>query len=118
MSALDDVCAALRGGRFRFADEDQLQEAVATALEPLGVQREVRLGARDRLDHLVDGGVAVEIKVAGPADSVRRQLERYALHDEVEALVLVTTRSRHAAFLPDQVGGKPLQVVYLGASGL
>jgi hypothetical protein len=111
------AAAALRVFRFRFGNEDDLQAGIADALAPLPVEREVRLSPRDRVDHLLPGGVVIEVKVAGPADRVLAQLTRYAAHDRVTGLVLVTTRARHQD-LPADLNGKPVEIVYLGGRSL
>lgn len=103
--------------RFHYADEDQLQAGLAAALRDAGfeVEREVRLDGRSRIDLLVEG-VGIEVKVAGKADAVRRQVDRYLADDRIEGLVLVTTRARH--WLPPKINGKPVRVVSLQAAGL
>lgn len=108
-----DVAAAITLAHFVYRAEDQLQEGIAAALTAAGmpVTREVRLTARDRVD-LLTGRVGVEVKVAGAADAVLRQLQRYATSDRIDELVLVTTRAHHRA-LPTQIGGKPLTVIAL-----
>lgn len=110
------VADAIGGYRYHHADEDGLQAGVAAAITAAGLpaEREVRLSPEDRLDVLT-GGVAVEVKTAGTTDNVLRQLQRYAQHDRITALLLVTTKARHRT-LPDQVGGKPLRVVHLGGA--
>lgn len=94
--AAEAIVAAIRRRRFRYSSEVELQEAIATVLAADGfpVEREVRLDRYSRID-LLTGGVGVEIKVAGRESSVLRQLARYAEHDAIAALVLVTNRSRH-----------------------
>jgi hypothetical protein len=112
-----EAARLLRTFRFRFGCEDDLQAGIADALAPLPVEREVRLSARDRVDHLLPGGVVIEVKVAGSADRVLGQLTRYAAHDRVSGLVLVTTRARHQE-LPAEIDGKPVEIVYLGGRSL
>lgn len=111
-----DVAAALRAHRYQFAHEDGLQAGIgeALAVAQIPYRREVRLSATDRLDVMVQG-VAIEVKVAGATDRVLSQLQRYASHEQVTDLVLVTTRARHRS-LPEQVGGKPLAIVHLGGT--
>lgn len=108
------VRQALEARSFSWTDEADLQAAVEGALRDDGLQfeREVELSARSRVDFLVSRGVAVELKTDGSLTEVTRQLHRYALHDDVSAVVLVTTRMRHRA-VPAKMGGKPCQVVYL-----
>jgi hypothetical protein len=58
------------------------------------------------------GDVGIEIKVAGRAAPVARQLRRYAEHDQVRQLVLVTTRATLRA-VPRELAGKSVLVVWL-----
>lgn len=122
MPIVDEVTGAavadvIRRFRFRYANERELQDAIADALRSRGysVEREARLDTHSRVDLLV-GRVVVEVKVAGAVGAVRRQLDRYAASERVGALVLVTTRARHV--YPDTIGGKPLEVVSLLLGGL
>lgn len=116
MSALEQIDRLIRSHRFRYADEDQLQEGIAAVLEGAGLepQREVRLGDRDRIDLMV-GSIGIEVKVAGSVSSAFEQLQRYAEHEEVDALILVTSRYQR---LPDKAGGKPLSTISLALSNL
>lgn len=114
------VAQAIANLRPRFQDEDELQAKVAAALAPRwDVIRE----------HPVEGGrldvwvpalrVAVEVKIAGSAAEARRQVRRYLALPEVDAVVLVTTRSSHirlGALKPPT--GKFVGVVYLSWGGL
>lgn len=114
---LDEVLAAIRAHRFRFANERQLQVGVAIALEKAGLdpRLEVRLSPEERVD-LVCDVVGIEVKVAGTTRAVLRQLTRYAKYDEIAALVLVTTRAHYG--LPATLFGKPLRIVNLMGAGL
>jgi hypothetical protein len=114
----ETVAATIRRHRFPFGDEDQLQEGIAAALAAAGfaVEREVRLRARDRIDLLVDGRVGVEIKIDGATRRVLSQLRRYAEHDQVAELVLVTRCARHQ--VPRSMNGKSVTVVNLAGVGL
>lgn len=109
-TVLDALCSV----RVNTQDEQQLQEVIADRLANtnLSVERERRLSARDRVDFFCQG-VAIEIKTDGTAPAVERQLTRYAEHDEVDALLLVTTRRRHQD-MPRELRGKCLTVLYLG----
>lgn len=112
---LDGISAILEifaSHRFLFSAEDELQRGIAGALAAAGlvVEREVRLTQRDRIDLLV-GTVGIEVKIAGDASRVERQLERYTQSDLVTALILVTTRVRHRP--PPMLNGKPVTTVSL-----
>jgi hypothetical protein len=114
--AQETVAAALQHRRWPGCpDEYTLQAAAAAVLTDaaLPARREVLLSAQDRADLMV-GGVVVECKVAGPCSAVLRQLRRYATHDVVTGLVLLTSRAPHT-LLPSTVEGKPLTVVLTGA---
>lgn len=93
------------------ADERQLADNFEQLLRADGVDyvREYALDAHDRLDFLIHESVGVEIKTAGSYNTVLRQLGRYAQHERVEVLLLVTTRSNHQK-MPTALGGKPLIV--------
>lgn len=112
-----ELLTVLRGARYRYATEDELQQALAAALTGAGytVEREVRLNSRDRIDLLVDR-VGIEVKIAGERRTVERQLARYSESDLVDELVLVTTRARHRP--PAQLNWKPVHVVSLLGAGL
>ncbi len=116
--ALDQVVTTIRGHRFRYTDEDQLQEAIEAALRAGGMlpEREVRLGARDRIDLLVDG-VGIEVKVDGSVTSLHRQIKRYAADERVASIVVVSNRVRHLQ-LPHEIAGKPVRSVSLAGAGL
>lgn len=59
-------------------------------------------------------GIAIEVKVKGQVAEVLRQLRRYANHERIQGLVLVTTRRLHAASMPAEMNGKPLAVAMIG----
>lgn len=114
--AVRTVRHALQRTRVPLHDEKATQAAIADALTSAGVahEREVRLSDADIVDFMV-GPVAIEVKIKGPRMDMFRQLERYAKHDQVRALVLATAKSIR---LPDQINGKPAGVVSLGAAWL
>jgi hypothetical protein len=112
-SGLAEIAALLQRHAFTFADERELQEGIAAVLAPLGPAREVRVGARDRIDFLLPGGIGVEVKIDGSLSALTRQAHRYAQRAEIAALIIVTNRHRLAQ-LPDTISGKPVRVVTVG----
>lgn len=110
MTTADQVIAALTGARFRFTTEAELQDGVELVLGDalFNVEREVVLGARDRIDFMV-GGVGIEVKIGESLSAVTRQLHRYSLHDRVEALVLVTSMLKHD-HMPARINGREIHV--------
>lgn len=116
MTALE-IFALLRRRRFRLGHETLLQEDVEALFraESIPFKREHRFGPADRVDFFVDGHIAVELKIRCQKRRMLRQLERYAMHDCVDSLVLVTLA---ATGMPPRVVDKPLYVVPLGLTGL
>lgn len=115
---LGEVLHALRSNRYIFHDEDGLQLGIAAALAlaHLDFCREVVLGKSDRLDFLV-GNVAIEAKIDGTSNALIRQLHRYAQHEGIGAIVVVTNRARLTQ-MPSELNGKPVRVVSLLDGGL
>lgn len=113
---LDSILEAISAYRYTYADEDALQGGLSDALTAAGIahEREVRLNARDRIDILAGAGaVGIEVKVEGQSSSVVRQLRRYAKHESVEEILLVTNRYRHEDpdNVPREIDGKPVTVL-------
>lgn len=100
---------ALARYRMPVTPELALQDAVEKALRIEGFvfDREVRRGA-DRIDFLV-GTVGVELKVKGSLAEVTRQLKRYAAWEEIDELLLVTTRGHHLG-VTTRLNEKPVLV--------
>jgi hypothetical protein len=109
---LDRLMSVLGSNGYRFSCEDELQQAIASVLTDCSIHfdREHQM-EMDRLDFRV-GNVAVEIKVAGSVTEVIRQLHRYSQSQEIEALLLVTSKSRHRT-IPREMNGKRVEVLYL-----
>lgn len=112
------ILDVLRASRFRYTSEDALQFAIAVALTNGGIahEREVRLDGAGRIDFLA-GDVGIEVKVAGSAANVRRQIDRYCRSDRLAALILVTDRVRHLA-VQVRSNGKPVHVISIARQGL
>ncbi len=116
---LDPVLQCLRRYRYRYANEKDLQAGIESALLAGGFafEREVRLAPGDVADFMVEPGICVEIKIDGGISALTRQLHRYAQHDAVQGIVLVTSRSR-LTNLPEVLNAKPLLCfIILGALG-
>jgi ABC-type uncharacterized transport system substrate-binding protein len=107
------LAALLSGHRYRYSSETDLQAAIAKLLDRAGIdyRREFRLCELDRPDFMV-GDVAIEVKIDGSLASVVRQIARYAEHDEVRAIVLVSTRAVHRS-IPATFNGKPVVLASL-----
>lgn len=123
MTALDFIRSILARYTFTPLSEADLQAQVASALAAAGVEidREV-LAERGRYDIVTTtrgARVVIELKLAASAPAVERQAQRYALTEDVDAVVVVTTSYRLAAQLAaasgDTLGGKPFAVIALRA---
>lgn len=93
--------------------EALMQEAIERSFSftDFKVEREKKLSDKDRVDFFLSlptGGVAVECKVKGAPHSILLQLARYARHEAVSAVILVTSKTMR---MPQEVEGKPLYVV-------
>ncbi len=106
---------------FNFRDELELHGLLEQAMRDDGwhVEREVKLGEKDRIDfvvqRVVDGKpsgveVGVEVKVKASLAHVERQLRRYATHPRL-AGILVISCSVQLTRLPSFIAGKPVHVV-------
>src|SRR2546426_527670 len=98
----------IRGHRFLFHTEQDLQAGIAQALDLLGIkyEREVCLTKCDRIDFMV-GNVGIEVKVDGALNEVIRQVYRYMHCGQVSALMLITSKARHR-LISGEMNGKPV----------
>lgn len=117
MSLFDDLRTAEWP---RSSAERDHQEFLTEWLTDHGIpfEREVALSPRDRIDFLVHGTVGVELKVSACASGVLRQLMRYATHERIGELVLLSFRRSVLAQLPSSLHGKPLHGICIGRAAL
>jgi|GEM_PF-1558930 len=113
-ATLTQLVNLIAGYRFRFSCEASLQNSLDELFRAnqISFEREVIIGPTDRLDFLIDGGIAVEVKINGSLPALTRQVFRYAKNDRVRCILIVTSRLRLAS-LSDDVNGKPVSTVYL-----
>lgn len=112
---MERIIELLKSHRLRFGLEQVLQDDVETVLASAGVpfHREYRLG-KDRVDFFVDG-LAIECKVDGGQTAVLEQCLRYACHDQVKGVLLVTSRRAHRFGLA-QLRNKPFSVLWVAGT--
>lgn len=113
---MSEAIALLRSTRLPAGPEKDVQAAIEAAFisADIAYRREVRLNAGDIIDFVVEGA-GIEVKIKGAPRAILRQLERYAAHDDIGALVLV---SSVAMGLPAAINGKPVEIVSLGRAWL
>ena len=110
---LETVAEAIGCRRYNYSCEAELQTAIASVLSDCSIpfSQEHRLNQKDRLDLKVEG-LAIEVKVGGSLTDLMRQVHRYAQSEEITAVLVVTSRSKHRS-LPTEMNGKPVRVLYL-----
>lgn len=88
-----EIANALRGRTTAFSDEIRLHEQMELAFGRAGFvfRREVKVKG-GRLDFLFEDGTALEVKVKGSGVAAARQAARYCELDEVEGVIIVSTR--------------------------
>ena len=112
---VDQIVKLLESAQLDCSSEAVLQEGIARVLGGAGIraEREHQLSIHDRIDFFVKReGVGIEVKIGGGLADVTRQLFRYADHDDVKRLVLVTSRLQLRG-VPDKIFGKPVRVAAL-----
>lgn len=79
---------------YRFTSEKVLHDGVAEVLEfnDITFQREVIRGS-DRFDFFCRFGIVLEVKTAGSFAEACRQARRYLIHDDIQAVVVLSSRS-------------------------
>ena len=97
-------------------DEYTLQRDIQTVLDQnrISYQKECLLAPRNRVDFLVEGGIAIEVKCGRQKPNLTRvlaQLHRYAASEQVCALLLLV--ERNLVGVPKQIEGKPCKVLGL-----
>lgn len=124
VTTLADLMRLLRAAQFDLSTEGACQAGIAevltAALPRSRWEREYRLGPKERPDFFVlfDGGMGVVLEVKAARQNaavILRQLERYAAHRAVSAIVLLTNT---AIVLPPRIGGKFAYQVSLGRAWL
>lgn len=105
---LNQTITAIKSIRSHFIKEEYyLHQLIKDKLQQnkIGFSYEYKLGKRNRVDFLTNGGTAIEAKKGKPNErQVLNQLERYASFEEVKAIILVIERYME---LPEKINGKP-----------
>ena len=108
----------LSGYSIAYSTEQVMQQQVYALLLPIvDCRREVRLSPRDRIDLMTECGIGIECKIKGSPTIIVNQLLRYAEHDAVKSLILVTSKRTHLTtelFREKEILGKPLLGIWVG----
>lgn len=115
----EETAKFLRGWRFSFSNEDELQQGIWKAIGEniywvgSGWKREHVLSKKDRIDFFQKStGIGIEVKIGHALSALTRQLHSYSQYESINGLVLVTSKIRLTA-LPDSINGKPIRIVNL-----
>jgi len=104
------IICCIRAARLDLSDEKATQRDLAEMFtqERIFFAREVRLSRADIIDFMIQG-IGIEVKLQGAVKTaVHRQLVRYAKHDNIKCLILVSNLSMG---LPQQIEGKDVYFV-------
>lgn len=122
---LDTLTKLLGGFAFRYSTEVQLHDRIARVLSDAGWQfeRERRIDDKNRLDFLLEAGIAIEVKVDGALSEAVRQVARYLALEEVRAVLLASTKPWADTELKAEIcklgwEGKPFGMVRLRRQAL
>ena len=110
---LSQILPLLSKHRFHFQSELELQYGVEQLLKTARIKysREHSLSSHDRIDFLV-GSLGIEIKVGGSMTELLRQVHRYLEYPEIQEMLIITSRIKHAG-LPKEINGKRVVVYHL-----
>lgn len=113
---MDRIISALKTLRIGVIEEEfDLHGKIAAAFREQGIpfQREFVLGQGDRIDFLTEDGTGIEVKKGKPNRTrLIEQIDRYAQHAEIRAVVIVVETSLRFP-IKSTPNGKPCAVVGL-----
>lgn len=113
---LSKAISLLESHLWNVGNESELQTAISKLWERHNIPhyREFRVNSKSRFDFYIPSSKAcVELKVVSNFKKVIMQLQRYALLECVDFMVIVTTKNKMSNLYPDQIAGKPLRKVVL-----
>lgn len=116
------IAKMLKTCRFPLENEKATQAYISQTLTGLGIDhiREQRLSDTDIVDFWLpsksDAGAIIEVKMnAARPPQVLKQLERYAEHESVRVIFLISNKAMN---IPATLGGKPVYCFSLGRAWL
>lgn len=111
-----EIIRILSGTRFPLSNEKLLQAAIEEEFDAHGVEhlREHRLSDADIIDFTV-GRIGLEVKIKGTKREIFRQVERYAVHDIIDEIILATNVPMG---MPAEINGKAVHVFNLSRAWL
>ena len=112
---IKQVLDLIRTSKLNITYDKALQREISSLFDENGIEHEAefRLSDADIVDFKLSNGVFIECKLRQQKRAVFRQLERYAEHEQVKAIILVTNT---AMGLPQKIKDKPAYYCSLGAA--
>lgn len=112
---IENIFRSLQGKTWAIQNEavlqEQLYKTIGDAIEPLELLKEHVLTKRDRLDFFIESlGLVIEVKIKGGAFKILDQCKRYCEHQDVKALLLVS--SKYTGW-PKDINEKPTYFFHL-----
>ena len=109
MELVNKILKLLSEYRITFKDEKALQSDLARLFVEHSIKfdREVRLDDENIVDFMLEEGLAVECKIKGGTTKLIRQLARYASHEKVKSILVITNMNKLAA-LPEVICSKKI----------
>jgi hypothetical protein len=106
----------LSGKRFSLSNEKKLQSDIENCLVSCKIpyNREVKLSPESIIDFKIDV-IGIEVKITGSAKDIHRQLVRYTQFNEIETIILITSKTIQ---LPSLINNKPTYILNLGRAWL
>jgi hypothetical protein len=113
---VESILQALKHKRITLAGEKEVQRQIALCLNAhdTPLWREYQITKEIIPDFFYDG-IALEVKIKGSARSIFSQCNRYCEHEQVRALILVTSRNMG---MPELINGKPCYYINLSEAWL
>jgi len=105
--------------RFSLEDEKVLQAEIEKELIEFNIpyEREVYLDGniKNQIDFVLFGNIGMEVKIKGNKANVYRQCARYCACDQINQLILITSKS---FYLPELISNKPAHIIHIARNWL
>ena len=113
MIKIAEIKEAIGKYRYNIQSEMDLHRSLEEVFNVAGIDyvHEYALGKTGAIDFFIDG-IGIEVKTKGSPSAIIRQLHKYLEHDEIECILLVTTRNTHRV-IPREISGKTVELMVI-----
>lgn len=118
LEKINPLISSLERQRFPLNKESETQAAIEHALKQMQVEyvREYKLDENSRIDFYIPKfKLGIEVKIKGSRADIQSQCVRYAMHNQIEAILLMTSRSVNISGL---YFNTPVLVINMGKAWL